>query len=114
MSKRNEVLTAMISLKRAKARRQTGPARPRPPNVEVFTGFASTIPPIVRILARPPEVQFSSWASASKTPAATRLSRRQAGALGMQHRLGVTIAALVAAALVHVSSAAMARVRATP
>src|SRR5262249_44881689 len=37
------------------------------------------------------------------------MSSRQAGALRMQQRLGVTIAALVAAALVHVSSAAMAQ-----
>jgi hypothetical protein len=65
------------------------------------------IAPIARMFAKLPEVQFSSWASGTTTLVATRMSSRQAGALGMQQRLGVTIAALVAAALVHVSSAAM-------
>src|SRR5262249_3066884 len=76
---------------------------------EVFAGFASIIAPIARIFAGPPQVQFSSWASASKTAVATRMSSRQTGALGMQQRFGVIIAALVAAALVHVSSDALAQ-----
>src|SRR5260370_17256426 len=37
------------------------------------------------------------------------MAGRQRGALGLQQRLGVTMAALVAAALVHVSSAAIAQ-----
>src|SRR5262245_57881245 len=39
MSRRNKVLTTTFSMKRAKARRHTGPARPGP-YVEAGTGFA--------------------------------------------------------------------------